>query len=46
MSVSERPAPADLIRLCEDARRRHPGECRFLPDYEPRPWEARVRPHG
>lgn len=46
VEAGERPAAADLIRLCEEARSRHPGECRFLPHHEPRPWEARVRPRG
>lgn len=41
-----RPDAEALARLCEEARARHPGQCRFVPGYEPQPWEIRVRPRG
>lgn len=44
VETGARPEPASLPALCEEARARHPGECRFVPDYRPAAWEARVRP--
>lgn len=41
-----RPEVAALAQLCEEARARHPGQCRFLPGFEPQPWTARVLPRG
>ena len=42
----QRPEVTAVAQLCEEARARHPGECRFVPGFEPQPWESRVRPGG
>jgi hypothetical protein len=44
----ERPAARGVAEACGAFTARHPGECRFLPDFTPQPWSARVnaRPSG
>jgi hypothetical protein len=44
VETGARPDPAALPALCEEARRAHPGECRFRPGFEPAALEARVNP--
>lgn len=39
-----RPDPATLPALCEEARRAHPGQCRFVPGFVPAALDARVNP--
>jgi len=46
VDTGRRPEPADLPALCETARERHPGTCRFRPDYVPQPWAQRVNTRG
>lgn len=39
-----KPSPADVAARCEALRSQYPGDCRFLPDWQPPPLDSRVPP--
>lgn len=40
----EKPTPAGIAQRCRDLKPAQPAECRFLPDFTPRPLSARIAP--
>jgi hypothetical protein len=44
IETGARPTMELVVKNCEAAREKHPGECRFLPDFAPKPWYERINP--
>lgn len=44
IETGTRPTMDAVVSSCEEAKRKYPGQCRFLPGYAPKPWYERVNP--
>lgn len=44
IASGNRPEAAEIARLCDQARARHPGQCRIDAAFRPAPWAERVNP--
>ncbi len=44
IETGERPDVSAIAARCEVARRSYPGDCRFMPGFQPGPWASRVNP--
>jgi hypothetical protein len=44
IETGQRPDASSIAARCEAARTSYPGDCRFMPGYQPGPWASRVNP--
>ena len=40
----QKPSPASVAQRCLQLRAAQPADCRFVPDYQPRPLASRITP--
>jgi hypothetical protein len=44
IETGARPTIEAIVKNCETAKERYGGECRFLPNFVPKPWYERINP--
>jgi hypothetical protein len=42
IETAQKPSIAAIAEACEMSKSKYPGECKFVPDYQPKPFDERV----